>query len=172
MNVEDLKFLKVAIKKHPVTGMELEFLIKQDAIAAMLVNEKGDRTLLVKQYRPGVDTEVYEIPAGLVDPGEKAIDTLYRELEEETGYLPSDYNIICSTEKPLTVSPGYTEEKLYIYIVQLKDDSLKPQTLKLDEGEALTNHWVKVSDIENISQDMKTIFALYLYKDMKSIENS
>ena len=172
MNVEDLKFLKVAIKKHPVTGLDLEFLIKQDAIAAMLINAKGDKTLLVKQYRPGVDREVYEIPAGLIDPGEIPINTLYRELEEETGYLPSDYNVICSTEKPLTVSPGYTQEKLYIYIVQLKDDSKKPNDLKLDEGEALTNHWFKLSDVENLSQDMKTIFALYLYKDMSSIENS
>ena len=172
MNVEDLKFLKVAIKKHPITGLDLEFLIKQDAIAAMVVNAKGDKTLLVKQYRPGVDKEVYEIPAGLIDPGEEAIETLYRELEEETGYLPKDYNIICTTQKPLTVSPGYTQEKLYIYIVQLKDDNIKPGNLRLDEGEALTNHWFPISEIENLSQDMKTIFALYLYKDMKSIENS
>ncbi|WP_101474572.1 NUDIX hydrolase [Fusobacterium sp.] len=172
MNVEDLKFLKVAIKKHPTTGMDLEFLIKQDAVAAMVINEKGDKTLLVKQYRPGVDKEVYEIPAGLIDPGEKAIDTLYRELAEETGYQPKDYNIICSSEQPLSVSPGYTQEKLYIYIVQLKNNSTTPQKLNLDEGEDLTNHWFKLSEVENMSQDMKTIFALYLYKDMKSIENS
>jgi ADP-ribose pyrophosphatase len=166
MNIEDLKFLKIAVEKHPTTGINLEYLIKQDAIAALVVNKKGDQTLFVKQYRPGIAGEMFEIPAGLIEPGESAISTLYRELEEETGYLSQDYDILYSPKKPLTVSPGYTQEKLYIYIVQLKDDSIIPQNLKLDEGEDLSGTWFNINEAEDVSQDMKTVLALNIYKNL------
>ena len=166
MKLEDLKFLKIAVEKHPTTGTNLEYLIKQNAIGALVVNAQGDKTLLVKQYRPGIGGEMFEIPAGLIENGESAISTLYRELEEETGYLSKDYNILYTPKFPLTVSPGYTQEKLYIYIVQLKDDSIVPQNLKLDEGEDLTGTWISLDEVENISQDMKTILALQIYKNL------
>lgn len=164
MKLEDLKFLKIAVEKHPTTQTTLEYLIKQDAIGALVVNAAGTKTLLVKQYRPGIAGEMYEIPAGLIEAGESAISTLYRELEEETGYLPKDYNIIYTPKQPLTVSPGYTQEKLYIYVVQLKDDSITPQNLKLDEGEDLCGTWFNLDEVEDISQDMKTILALHIYR--------
>ncbi|WP_294705957.1 NUDIX hydrolase [uncultured Fusobacterium sp.] len=167
MTLEDLKFLKIAIEKHPTTGITLEYLIKQNAIGALVVNSKGDKTLLVKQYRPGIGGDMYEIPAGLIEAGESALSTLYREIEEETGYLPKDYNIVYTPKKPLTVSPGYTQEKLYIYVIQLKDDSITPKTLKLDEGEDLTGTWFNIDEIEEISQDMKTILALNIFKNLK-----
>lgn len=164
MDTKDLKFLKIAIKQHPKTDLTLEYLIKQDAIGALVLNQSGDKALLVKQYRPGSNSEMYEIPAGLIDPGEKPIDTLYRELSEETGYEPTDYDIIVDAPTPLYVSPGYTQEKIFIYIVQLKNDNIIPHSLRLDDGEDLSNHWFNLEDIEGYSQDMKTNFALYLYK--------
>lgn len=166
MKLEELKFLKVAVEKHPTTDITLEYLIKQDAIGALVVNSAGDKTLLVKQYRPGTNKEMYEIPAGLIEPNESAISTLYRELEEETGYLAQDYNVLYTPRFPLTVSPGYTQEKLYIYIVQLKNDNIVPRNLKLDEGEDLIGEWVELSKVEEISQDMKTLLALVLYKNL------
>lgn len=167
MNTEDLKFLKIAVEKHPTTGTTLEYLIKQNAIAALVLNASGDKTLLVKQYRPGIAGEMYEIPAGLIENGESEINTLYREIEEETGYLSDSYNILYNPKKPLIVSPGYTQEKLYIYIIQLKDDSILPEALKLDEGEDLVGEWFSLEEVEDISQDMKTIFALSLYRNLR-----
>ena len=167
MELKDLKFLKIAIEKHPTTGTTLEYLIKQNAIGALIVNAQGDKTLLVKQYRPGIGGEMFEIPAGLIEAGESAISTLYREIEEETGYLKEDYDILYEPKKPLTVSPGYTQEQLYIYVIQLKDDSITPQSLKLDEGEDLTGVWFKLDEVEEISQDMKTILAVNIYKNLK-----
>ena len=166
MNIDELNFLKIAIEKHPTTGHTLEFLIKQDAIAVMIVDAEETKTLFVKQYRPGVGKEIYEIPAGLIDPGEDAKTTLYREIEEETGYIKENLSLLYSSPKPLTVSPGYTQEKLYLYIVKLKNNNIIPKELHLDSGEDLSNHWINLNEVEKFSSDMKTILAYNIYKNL------
>ena len=167
MKLKDLKFLKIAIEKHPTNGMQLEYLDKVNAIAAMILNTSGTKTLLVKQYRPGFHGELFEIPAGLMENGEGSLETLYREMEEETGYTKADYNIIYKPSKPFIVTPGCSTESIYMYILQLKDDSIVPKNLKLDEGEELEDHWVDLDQIEALTSDLKTIFTLYLYKAIK-----
>lgn len=49
------------------------------------VTEDGD-FILVKQYRHGAGEFVLEVPGGVIDPGEDAIDAARREMLEETGY--------------------------------------------------------------------------------------
>lgn len=163
----NLKFLKFAIEKHPTTNITLEYLIKNNAIASLVIDASGKNTLLVNQYRPGVGENIYEIPAGIIEDGESAINTLYRELEEETGYTREDYKIIYSNDVPLCVSPGYTQERLYIYIVQLINDDIIPKQLKLDEGEDLIGKWFSLEEAEKLSIDMKTTLALNIYKTLK-----
>jgi ADP-ribose pyrophosphatase len=41
---------------------------------------------VVRQYRPAVEKFTWELPAGLVDPGEDPAESGRRELQEETGY--------------------------------------------------------------------------------------
>jgi ADP-ribose pyrophosphatase len=40
---------------------------------------------IVQQYRPALEAFTWELPAGLVDPGEEPAETCRRELMEETG---------------------------------------------------------------------------------------
>jgi ADP-ribose pyrophosphatase len=42
---------------------------------------------IVRQYRPALEAFTWELPAGLVDPGEDPADTCRRELLEETGLV-------------------------------------------------------------------------------------
>lgn len=163
MKISDLKFLRVRIEKHPSTDIQLEYLEHHNAVAVLILNAKGDKSLLVEQYRPGNRGNVFEIPAGLIDKGENPLEAMYREVEEETGYVKENFNELYKSEGPLLISPGYTSEKLNFYILQLKDDSIQPKAPKFDIGEDLVSHWIDIDKIKTISNDLKTQYSLNLY---------
>ena len=69
-----------------------------------------DRIVLVKQYRYSIGDYIYELPAGLVDPGECYKETAVREMKEETGltFVPIDHEE-CYSE-PFFTTVGMTDE--------------------------------------------------------------
>ena len=55
--------------------------------AVAVVALDNDEAILVRQYRPALDTEMLELPAGKLDvPGESRPDAARRELIEEAGF--------------------------------------------------------------------------------------
>jgi ADP-ribose pyrophosphatase len=55
-----------------------------DYIAIVALTASG-KIPIVRQYRPAIEAFSWELPAGLVDPGEKPAEGCRRELTEETG---------------------------------------------------------------------------------------
>lgn len=162
--MDEFKFLNPKKMKHPKNGMTLEYLDKQSAIAALIVSADDKKGYLVKQFRPGLMGESLEVVAGLIDPGEVPIDTLYREVAEEAGYYKEDYDIIYEEKQALAISPGYTAEKLNCYILRLKNDDIKQKELDLDEGEDLTGKWYDLEEVLELSCDFKTHFLIRLFQ--------
>jgi 8-oxo-dGTP pyrophosphatase MutT (NUDIX family) len=62
--------------------------LKRVAIAAVLDAE--DRVLMLWRYRFVPKTWGWELPGGIVDPGETGRRAALREVEEETGWRPQD----------------------------------------------------------------------------------
>jgi ADP-ribose pyrophosphatase len=59
--------------------------VDQADYIAIVALTAGGKIPIVRQYRPAIEAFSWELPAGLVDPGEKPADSCRRELMEETG---------------------------------------------------------------------------------------
>jgi ADP-ribose pyrophosphatase len=70
------------------------------------------RVLLERQYRHAANDYLWELPAGRIDPGEKALPAAERELLEETGYTASHWRRIFN----FYASPGFVAETMSVYL--------------------------------------------------------
>ena len=58
-----------------------------------IVATYGDRMLLLHEFRMGVNRTIYNLCAGMLEPGESIEECVARELYEETGLQPSPFPI-------------------------------------------------------------------------------
>ena len=70
----------------PGAPTETYHAVGQSDYLAIVARTPDGRIPIVRQYRPAIEAFSWELPAGLVDPGEQPIDSARRELMEETGY--------------------------------------------------------------------------------------
>jgi ADP-ribose pyrophosphatase len=64
---------------------DFEVLANPDTVVVLALTEQ-DEVVLVREFRPGPEQTLDELPGGVIDDGEQAIDAARRELLEETGY--------------------------------------------------------------------------------------
>jgi ADP-ribose pyrophosphatase len=83
-------------------------------VAILRESGKPPRLVLEKEFRVPIGGSVYNLPAGLVDPGENIEDTVRRELLEETGF---EVTKIHRVTPPLYSSSGMSDEAAAIAYV-------------------------------------------------------
>lgn len=75
-------------------GEEPYYSLKLPDYAAIVALTEDQRVLIVRQYRPAVERHTLELPSGLVDSGETALQAARRELLEETGYEGGNWEVL------------------------------------------------------------------------------
>jgi ADP-ribose pyrophosphatase len=76
-----------------------------NAVAIVPIDDAG-RIYLVRQYRPAIRRAIYEIPAGIIDHGERPTTTARRECEEEIGFRPRRLFKLCTFYSAVGFSTG------------------------------------------------------------------
>lgn len=127
---------------------------------ACVLYVKDDAVALVKQYRYPYEEILYELPAGKLNLGEAPEVAAIRELEEETGIRAKSVKLL----QVLYPSPGYTNEKIYIYEATDGENV----GAHLDADEFLDVEYLPLSEArERLRRgelkDAKTIVALQAY---------
>lgn len=125
-------------------------------VAVLPLHDDGTVTV-VRQYRYPFGEIITEIPAGKLDKGEGHRICALRELEEETGYVPTTLTYLGAT----LASPGFTDERLHMYLAQ----GLIPGDSHPDEDEFLERDRVPFADLfadvmSGKIEDGKTVAAV------------
>ncbi|MEF9959607.1 MAG: NUDIX hydrolase [Niameybacter sp.] len=82
---------------------------KTDAVVLVAIHEETQKLVLIRQFRMPLNDFIYELPAGLIDPGEDALSTVGRELKEETGLTLVN---MTHMQDKLYLSAGMTDESV------------------------------------------------------------
>ncbi|MGD9646142.1 MAG: NUDIX hydrolase [Pirellulales bacterium] len=103
------------------------------------------RICLIRNFRAAVGQELFELPAGTLEPGEAPLATAYRELEEETGYAATQIEPLCA----FWMSPGILSERMHVFVAR----GLRPGKTELDAGEIIAPHVVTRDEALAMAQD-------------------
>jgi ADP-ribose pyrophosphatase len=149
------------------SGFEIRRAIVHHAgSAVMMAVDDRKWILLVRQYRLPAKANLWELPAGRLDPGEKPLQAAKRELLEETGYRARRWRKLTS----FYPSPGYVSEKMTIFLAtDLTAGEAQPM-----EDERIDCRWFPPKQIEqmirgNKIQDGKTMIGYFLWNRLSSL---
>ena len=73
------------VEFSPGDEPQIYYAVEQADYVSIVALTPDGKLPVVRQYRPTIESFSWELPAGLVDPGESPADTCRRELLEETG---------------------------------------------------------------------------------------
>lgn len=128
------RYRRVVSKRFEQPGGEVvEYEIKdEDDMVAVLALTETREVVLVRQFRPGPEAVLLELPAGVVDPGADPAQTAADELLEETGYTGRIEAAGTMLEE------GYSNRKKYIFVAHGCRREREPEDPSLTEAVVVT----------------------------------
>jgi len=146
-------------------GEEVERDVVSHPGAVGIVVLDGDRLWFVRQPREATGIpDLLEVPAGKLDEeGESPLDTAKRELAEEIGKRAGTWEEL---GPPFFTSPGFSDEKVYLYLAtDISDADEEPE---LEHNERIDVETRPLADLDAIlaeTTDSKTLIALYRLRE-------
>jgi len=134
--------------------------VKHPGAVAMVPVDTRGRVLLIRQFRPALNAQLVEIPAGTLEKGEAPLACAKRELIEELGFAAKKWKKLGA----VALAPGYSSEIIHIY----KAWDLTPARGEQDEDEhiakpvAYSRAQLKKAIASGRIRDAKTLSGLFL----------
>ena len=108
---EDGKYYFVTRNEDDRIKIRTHALDPEGIVIYAVTKEEHPRLVVEKEYRFPVDEEIYQLPAGLIDPGETPGQAAVREMREETGFHFTEYTGgEAFARRPFFLAPGFTDE--------------------------------------------------------------
>jgi ADP-ribose pyrophosphatase len=84
------------------------------AVVPLLSDPTGadPQVLLIRQYRYAAGGPIWEVPAGVLEPGESPEECARRELREETGARAERIEHLTT----IYTTPGFTDERIHLFL--------------------------------------------------------
>lgn len=139
------------------TQARREYIVHPGAVVVVPLLDDG-RVVLERQFRYPLGRDMYELPAGKLDPGEHPLACGRRELLEETGYTAAKWTYLADIHPCF----GYSDEAMSLYLArelvagdERRDHDEFLEVFLLPLAEAL--EWVRIGRIT----DAKTAIGLF-----------
>jgi ADP-ribose pyrophosphatase len=136
-------------------------VVRHPGSAVVMAVDDRKRILLVRQYRLPAAKSLWELPAGKLDEGEKALQAAHRELTEETGYRARGWKKLAA----FYPSPGYVGEHMTIFLAtELTEGEASPM-----DDERIEPRWVRPKELDEMIrtgkiEDGKTMIGFLTWK--------
>jgi ADP-ribose diphosphatase len=136
-------------------------VVRVPAVAYIVPLLDDGRVVLIRQYRPIVGAEIWELPAGTIEPGESPEACARRELVEEAGYEAERFESLGEA----LADPGLTDERIYLFAAH----NLRAVAGELDADELIEAAPVPLTEAYRMAdageiRDAGTLVALYRFR--------
>lgn len=138
--------------------MTFDVVLDGPGTAVLALTDDGD-VVLTRQFRPGAERVVWDLPGGFVDDGETPAAAAARELREETGYEATEVDVVASM-----FPSAYSTEQRHAVVARGCRRTSRPDT---DEDERVEVRLVSVDELRRIVRagELTAVDAAYLALD-------
>ena len=155
--------LRVDTVEIPNRGYKKREIVEHNGAVGIIAITRENKVVLVKQYRKAIEKELWEIPAGKIEPGENPKESAIRELKEETGYSAQSIKLL----HKFYTSAGFSNQKIYIYLAE----NLTSGSQDFDDDEFIETKEFSLNEVydmiyNNDIEDAKTSIGMLLIKEL------
>ncbi len=120
-----------------------DFIDHPGAVAVVVLDDQ-DRILLLRQYRHPVRSDLWEVPAGLLDiAGEPAHIGAARELHEEADLIADQWHVLTD----YLTTPGGNNEAIRVFLARgLHDVPEAEQHVREHEEIGMQKQWISIDE--------------------------